>query len=83
MGMAQYCYGCGLALSVELYIALGGGQYNCGGFWCCGKRSQLWVWLNTVLGDSILLYYIILLWVEFNTIVGGSWLNTVVGVKQL
>lgn len=33
--------------------------------------------------DSILLYYIILLWVEFKTTVGGSWLNTVVGVKQL
>lgn len=59
MGMAQYCYGCGLALSVELYIALGGGQYNCGGSWCCGKRLQLWVWLNTVLGVTRY-YYIIL-----------------------
>lgn len=71
MGVAQYCCGCGLAFWMKLCIAAGGGQYNCGGSWCCGRSSQMWVWLSTVL--SVFQHYcgwrLMLLWLQFNTIV--------------
>ncbi len=66
----------GFVSGALLYIALGGGQYNCGWVlvlweeliimgmaqYCCGCGLALSVEL-----------YCILLWVEVNIIVGGSW----------